>query len=309
MHIHLRRACTFIPPLWKTFPIVFCISLFSLTGFVNIHYNPYSQPLLLIGIYILSLWLYIKVIHPGYGTPKVESLLLLKGSGLTNVEEFINNVSKYKLSNFKYCELCDFIKPERTHHCKTCGTCVMKMDHHCPWFATCIGVKNHKRFILFLISSLAYTMVIWVDTFKHVYYGIKKMQVDDKRTVQFKLCYLLLIATVFTITLVVFIGYSVYLILKNTTTIENMNIQDKADKRDLLMEEGSEYIDEGHIYDIGYLENWKQVMGQKWYQWFLFTDSDNEKVLRATHRGFLFPVNDEIIERQQDLLNKGLLRQ
>lgn len=307
MHIHVRRVFNTMPPLWKVFPIVFTLLLFSITGYTNVRFNEYAQKNTLLIFYLLSLYLYMKVIYPGYGTPKFEAPVLLNGTLHTKVETYIEEVSKYKLSNFKYCEVCDFMKPERTHHCKTCKTCVLKMDHHCPWFGICIGIKNHKRFILFLVASLCFTAVIWIDTFKHVYFGIKSMNEGDERTVQFKLCYLLLIATVFTLTLVVFTGYSIYLVFKNTTTIESMNIQDKKDKRDLLMEEGHENIDEGHIYDLGYYQNWKQVMGQKWYQWFMFSDHDNEKLLSSTHRGFLFPVNDDILHRQQDLLNRGLI--
>ncbi|CAI8509985.1 unnamed protein product [Hanseniaspora opuntiae] len=306
MHVHLRRIFSSVPPLWKAFPIVFNVSLFTLTGLVNIYYNEYAHTKVLLFLYVISLYLYYKVIFPGYGTPKAEAKKLLADTSYTRVEDYITAQSKYKLSNFNYCDTCDFLKPERTHHCKTCNTCVLKMDHHCPWFAVCIGIRNHKRFILFLNCALVYTITIWIDSFRHVYLGIKSMGPGDDTPVQFKICYLLFTASVFTLTLLVFTGYSIHLVLKNTTTIESMHIQDKQQKRELLMEEG-QTIDEGHIYDLGYYENWRQVMGQKWYQWVLFGKSDNDRILSGTFRGFLFPVNDTILERQQDMLNKGLL--
>lgn len=306
MHIHLRRIFSSVPPLWRTFPIMFTVSLFSCTGCVNLHYNDYAHTKVLLFLYVLSLYLYFNVIFPGYGTPRSEAINLLANTSYTKVEDYIIAHSKYKLSNFNYCEACNFLKPERSHHCKTCNTCVLKMDHHCPWFAVCIGIKNHKRFILFLIFSLMFTITIWIDSFRHVYMGIKTTSQEGNTKVQFKICYLLFIASVFILTLLVFTGYSIHLVLKNTTTIESMNIQDKLEKKELLMEEGR-HIDLGHIYDLGYYENWKQVMGQKWYQWVMFGENDNVKILSSTFNGFLFPVNDEILERQQDLLNRGLL--
>lgn len=66
----------------------------------------------------------------------------------------------------------------------------------------------------------------------------------------------------FGLTLVGFVSYHTWLILRNTTTLESM--------------EGTRYhqslgipADLRNPFDRGYEENWKQVFGHDWYWWFL----------------------------------------
>ena len=73
------------------------------------------------------------------------------------IKEYLTkNQCKQQISSlmrFRYCHVCDQIKPPRTHHCSCCNRCVQKMDHHCPWVGTCVGLRNHKLFILFLFYT------------------------------------------------------------------------------------------------------------------------------------------------------------
>lgn len=48
------------------------------------------------------------------------------------------------------------IKSGRTFHCNFCARCVEKFDHHCSFINNCLGYRNHKFFLAFIFSYLAY---------------------------------------------------------------------------------------------------------------------------------------------------------
>jgi len=65
--------------------------------------------------------------------------------------------STYTSTRRKFCNICNFAPPLRSHHCKTCNACVATFDHHCPLLNTCIGERNHCQFFWFLTLQL-YTL-------------------------------------------------------------------------------------------------------------------------------------------------------
>src|SRR5271170_2726302 len=72
----------------------------------------------------------------------------------------------------RYCQKCNYMKPDRTHHCSICKRCILKMDHHCPWLGNCIGFRNYKPFVLFLVYLSLFCLVCCVESAVTLWYWI-----------------------------------------------------------------------------------------------------------------------------------------
>ncbi|CDW85651.1 probable palmitoyltransferase zdhhc19 [Stylonychia lemnae] len=89
-------------------------------------------------------------LNPGYVKQKFDLLELLE----------VANDKDIDLENF--CFYCCIIKSTRTFHCHYCKACVEKFDHHCVYINNCLGYRNHKYFMVFLISILIYFLCSFV---------------------------------------------------------------------------------------------------------------------------------------------------
>ncbi|AEO63970.1 uncharacterized protein THITE_2043159 [Thermothielavioides terrestris NRRL 8126] len=56
------------------------------------------------------------------------------------------------------CATCRFLKPARSKHCSVCKRCVARSDHHCIFINSCVGARNHRWFLLLLLSTAALTL-------------------------------------------------------------------------------------------------------------------------------------------------------
>eukprot|EP00921_Rhytidocystis_pertsovi_P003461 GHVQ01005990.1.p1 GENE.GHVQ01005990.1~~GHVQ01005990.1.p1 ORF type:complete len:317 (+),score=24.78 GHVQ01005990.1:425-1375(+) len=156
----------------------------------------------------------------------------------------------------RYCKVCNVWKPDRTHHCSACGRCVLNMDHHCPWINNCVGFYNRKFFIQLLIYALICLIFVAVQgcqfIFRESVTVLKQPatppSVEDKAWILVEyvlVCLVLFIALILIFALVPFSRFHMQLVLRNSTTIENMDTTSR----------------DSHKYDLGFGRNMEQVFG------------------------------------------------
>ncbi|CAI2375942.1 unnamed protein product [Moneuplotes crassus] len=67
-------------------------------------------------------------------------------------------------TKLKYCRTCKIIRPPRSFHCNRCGVCIERHDHHCVFTGGCIGVRNHKKFVVFLFTTAFVSFsALWIN--------------------------------------------------------------------------------------------------------------------------------------------------
>lgn len=229
--------------------------------------------------------------------------------------DYVNfHILKPGVSPFRYCEKCRAWKPDRTHHCSTCNRCILRMDHHCPWYASCIGYHNQK----FFIQNLAYVSTFAGYCFLVSLSLLWKFFSDESYTdsyLSLKLVFLFIIGLAFSIAVGIFALFSMWLITKNMTTIEFQESRwiwgEKKNKFQYEFDSNGKKKDIGNIFNIGFMRNWKSVMGPNIWYWILplsFTLFD----INSNSNGINFDIDDEVYEkwcyniRLQEQLNQQL---
>ena len=152
------------------------------------------------------------------------------------------------------------------------------MDHHCPWVANCIGFYNYKYFLNMLLYT-SITCIMIVTASKHVVTTVLQRDGVDYRT-SFFIVTAYVLACVFGFIITGFFLFHLWLIYKAYTTIEFCEKR----SRDGLFSERSPY-------NLGCFENYKTILGQNVFLWFLPCSRD----LRGG--GLFFAINQETEEK------------
>jgi palmitoyltransferase len=161
-------------------------------------------------------------------------------------------VSRYRFDGLMFkeknkCVTCKLVKPARSKHCSVCGVCVQRFDHHCVWINGCVGRGNHRLFVLFLfvhvmlcfygfflLSSVLYHIVVdqnlihatFVDGRGNTFKATSGLIFRYVMLKHLSVITLMVLALVMGCALAIFLGYHVWLVLRNKTTNETAKISD-----------------------------------------------------------------------------------
>ena len=120
----------------------------------------------------------------------------------------------------KHCPTCKIVRDLRTFHCKKCGRCIERHDHHCIFLGNCIGKYNTKKFIYFLLSVVAHSLIILVTILvKFFEISWPRPEAEWEFNVLIAV-FVALIAGIFFLIMTCLLGFHLYLIINNITTNE-----------------------------------------------------------------------------------------
>ncbi|KAB5538970.1 hypothetical protein DKX38_016503 [Salix brachista] len=190
--------------------------------------------------------------EPGYvPSPYVPDV---EGAAVPLHQEPHNNSSQ-----LRQCEKCCTHKPPRAHHCRICRRCVLRMDHHCLWINNCVGYWNYKAFVILVlyatIASIYSSVMIISCAFQ------KNWNFSGR--VPMKIFFVVSGAMMLglSITFGTLLGFHIYLISCNMTTIENYEGIRAAW---LARKSGHSYR---HPFNLSVYKNITSVLGPNILKW------------------------------------------
>ncbi|XP_067295265.1 palmitoyltransferase ZDHHC15A isoform X2 [Pseudorasbora parva] len=244
----------------------------------------------------MFLWSFWKAVSTPPSSPSVEfqlsssdSLLYEQERGSMEKSQILLEISqklpvhtRTATGDIRFCHHCQLIKPDRCHHCSVCQMCVLKMDHHCPWLNNCIGFSNYKFFMLFLLYSLVYCLLI-VATVTPTFIQLWLGRLFDS-CVKLHVLFLTLVSAMFAVTLCFLLFFHIWLLASNKTTLEWLSVPFFADGP------GSE------AFDVGVRANFLQVFGEKKIHWPF-------PVFSSQGDGHSFPLRWQMSSRSPSVMN------
>ncbi|CAM8899010.1 hypothetical protein QQ045_005330 [Rhodiola kirilowii] len=159
----------------------------------------------------------------------------------------------------KQCDKCHTYKPPRAHHCRICRRCILRMDHHCVWINNCVGHWNYKSFVNLVfyatVGSLYTTvMIIWCAL---------QEGLDFAESTALKPLYVAygILAVALNLVLGTLLGWHIYLILHNMTTIEYYESTRAAW---LARKTGQNFR---HPFNLNFYKNVTLILGPNMLKW------------------------------------------
>lgn len=190
--------------------------------------------------------------EPGYvPSPYVPDV---EGAAVPPHQEPLNNSSQ-----LRRCNKCVTYKPPRAHHCRVCRRCVLRMDHHCLWINNCVGYWNYKAFFILVLYA----------TIASIYSSVTIISCASQKNSNFsgripmKVFFVVSGAMMFglSITFGTLLGWHIYLMSCNMTTIENYEGIRAAW---LARKSGHSYR---HPFNLSVYKNITSVLGPNILKW------------------------------------------
>lgn len=190
--------------------------------------------------------------EPGYvPSPYVPDV---EGAAVPPHQEPLNNSSQ-----LRRCNKCVTYKPPRAHHCRVCRRCVLRMDHHCLWINNCVGYWNYKAFFILVLYA----------TIASIYSSVMIISCSFQKNWNFsgripmKIFFVVSGAMMFglSITFGTLLGWHIYLMSCNMTTIENYEGIRAAW---LARKSGHSYR---HPFNLSVYKNITSVLGPNILKW------------------------------------------
>ncbi|CAG8488575.1 16337_t:CDS:2 [Acaulospora morrowiae] len=201
----------------------------------------------------------------------------------------------------RWCDRCNSVKPDRCHHCSECNRCVLKMDQ----VNGCVGYNNYKYFYLFIVYTSLYADFTFASTIPVVVEELRDL--NNELDVQWII--LLILAFIFGLLLTGFTMVHTVYMLQNRTTIESLSFRSRTYHLRVQFDVGN-HSSYGvaatrageNLWDLGWKQNWKNVMGNKWWLWFV-------PVGNPPGDGQAFPFNSTVHNRLIDDARKARLQE
>ncbi|CAN6565842.1 unnamed protein product [Malus baccata var. baccata] len=157
------------------------------------------------------------------------------------------------------CDKCSTYKPPRTHHCRVCRRCVLRMDHHCMWINNCVGYWNYKAFFMLALYATLACLYSTVMIIKCVSQKDFEFIGSDTHKVFYVMSGLVMASL--TVMLGALLGWHIYLITNNMTTIE---YYEGIRAAWLAGKSGQSYR---HPYNLSVHKNISLVLGPSMLKW------------------------------------------
>lgn len=159
--------------------------------------------------------------------------------------------------NWKICTVCEVFVPPRSYHCSICNVCILRRDHHCVFSGCCIGLNNFRYFFFFTFYMFIATVYSSYFNIFFIYSTVSFNSWLSYVNVLFPLAMLLVSFNLHQLylflTLIVFVG----MIFTGVLLYFHVNLLLKGQ----VTYEGKHHISK---YDLGQVENIKQVFGIHW---------------------------------------------